>query len=315
MDKLKTIFQKLELSEDVLNELVKEVQTLVEISVKDQVEKEKEKIQEELNKQNEEWKNSEIGKLEEKFEEYKESIVKKFSDFVDHVITEEIEIPEQVREYARKGQIYEPIIEEFKTKIAVDQGLIDEEVKSILKEAKDKIIELENKNDELFGELLNLREESEKNAIKAHLLEKCEDLTLEQKEFMKRVLGDASSIEEIDEKFDIVLEQAGKDALGPSPLEGKDLSGKVSPGSKEDASKKKGEGFKTAKGTKKEKAKKATGSEGDEETVGEKKLSPEQQVKEGARGKGMVVEEDEDNEKELEPIQEEYKRLVFKRVD
>jgi hypothetical protein len=325
MKELRELFEKLELSKDVLDDLVKKVETTVETQVKAGVELAKEEITADMEKEKGEWREAEIQKLEEQFEEYKETIVSKFSDFVDQVITEEIEIPERVKEFARKGQIYEPIIEEFKTKIAIDQGLIDEEVKSILKEAKDKIIELEDKHNETYGANLELREELSKSKVKAYLLEKCDELTLDQKSFVKKVLGDADSVEEIDEKFDIVLEQADL----KSPMSGKHTEGTKGPGGDDDAAKKK-EKLRTHKDAKKVEGGDATaakenpgGSEGDDETMGsqgDRKLDPKKEVpfkgedEEGAEGKGLTEDTtEEDEKKEISPLMEEYRRLTFKK--
>lgn len=331
MEGIKKLFESLKLSDTDLDGLVSKVETVIDTQVKTRVETVKEEIKTETEKEKETWRDAEIQKLEEQFEEYKETIVSKFSDFVDHVITEEIAIPERVKEFARRGQIYEPIIEEFKTKIAIDQGLIDEEVKSILGEAKDKIIELEDRHNETYGENLELREELSKATVKAYLLEKCEDLTLDQKSFVKTVLGDADSVEEIDEKFDIVLEQ-GKEGL-TSPMSGKKTE-KTSPQG-DDSAAKKNEKLRTAKDAKDAEGKDATktskdnpgGSEGDDETMGgqgEKKLDPKKAV--GFKGEGEEVEgkgitedttenPEDDEGKKLSPLMEEYHRLVFKRGD
>lgn len=327
MEGIKKLFETLELSKDVLDGLVSKVETVIEAQVKTQVEAVKEEFKTETEKENETWKEGEIQKLEEQFEEYKETIVSKFSDFVDHVITEEIGIPERVKEFARKGQIYEPIIEEFKTKIAIDQGLIDEEVKSILGEAKDKIIELEDKHNETYGENLELREELSKATVKAYLLEKCDDLTLDQKSFVKTVLGDADTVEEIDEKFDIVLEQ-GKEGL-THPLSGKRTELKSPQG--DDSAVKKNEKQKDQKDTKDAEGKSPKskdnpgGSESDDETMGsdgKKKLDPKKAVPfkgedEEVEGKGITEDTtgdpDDEDGKKVTPLMEEYHRLVFDR--
>jgi hypothetical protein len=55
----------------------------------------------------------------------------------------EMTIPDKVLEYARKGELYADLIEQFKVRLGVDEGLLDEEVKSLLKEAKTEIQNLE----------------------------------------------------------------------------------------------------------------------------------------------------------------------------
>jgi len=46
-----------------------------------------------------------IEDYEKKFDEYKEDITSKFSNFVDGVFEEELQIPEKVLEYAKKGEL------------------------------------------------------------------------------------------------------------------------------------------------------------------------------------------------------------------
>ncbi|MFA5396962.1 MAG: hypothetical protein WC346_13215, partial [Methanogenium sp.] len=47
-----------------------------------------------------------VEEYEAKFEEYKKDITSKFSDFVDSVLDEELEIPEKVLEFAKIGETY-----------------------------------------------------------------------------------------------------------------------------------------------------------------------------------------------------------------
>jgi len=60
---------------------------------------------------------------EVKFDEYRDSLTSKFSNFVDSVLDEEMIIPENVIKFARQGELYHELIEQFKTRLAIDEGM------------------------------------------------------------------------------------------------------------------------------------------------------------------------------------------------
>ncbi|NIQ07682.1 MAG: hypothetical protein GWO20_18795, partial [Candidatus Korarchaeota archaeon] len=80
-----------------------------------------------------------VEEFEEKFEDYKEDVTSKFSNFVDGILEEEMVIPEKIVRYARLGELYEDLIDQFKVRLAIDEGLLDAEVKGMLGEAKEEI--------------------------------------------------------------------------------------------------------------------------------------------------------------------------------
>jgi len=141
---------------------------------------------------------------EAKFEEYKSDITSKFSNFVDTVLEEELVIPDKVKEFARKGELYSDIIEQFKTRISVDEGILNDEVKTLLGEARDEIIDLRDKADETTAENLELREDAKKFAANIYLREKCDGFTPDQTKKVLAMLGDVYNKDDIDTKFDII---------------------------------------------------------------------------------------------------------------
>lgn len=143
---------------------------------------------------------------EGKFEDYKKDMTSKFSNFVDSVIDEELLIPERVMEYARKGELYDELIEQFKIKLALDENVLDDEVKDLLKEAKDEIVELRDNVNELTSNNLTLTEDAKSMASNLYLIQKCEGLKESDKKKVIGILGDITVKEEIDTKYDIVLE-------------------------------------------------------------------------------------------------------------
>lgn len=183
------------LDESQKNEISEKLQGIVEVKaeemMKDKLSTEKDKLVEEY---------------EKKFEEYKEDITNKFSNFLDSVLDEELNIPEKVIEYARKGELYEDLIEQFKTRLAIDEGLLDNEVKELLREAKKEIINLRNEVNSLTESNLEVSEDAKKLAVSLYIHEKCDGLTESKKSKVMSLLEDITDKEKIDAKFDIILE-------------------------------------------------------------------------------------------------------------
>lgn len=145
-----------------------------------------------------------VSEMETKFDNYKEDITSKFSNFLDDILNEELVIPQNVLEFAKLGEEYKPLIESFKVKLAIDEGVLDNEVKSLLKEAKDEIIKLTEEKDKLTAVKLDYEVKNAKITNENYLLNKCEGLTVKQKSKVFAVLEGAGK-EEIDKKFDILL--------------------------------------------------------------------------------------------------------------
>jgi hypothetical protein len=147
-----------------------------------------------------------VEEYEDKFNSYKEEITEKFSNFVDDIVEKEMVIPENVIKYAHLGELYEGLIEQFKVRLAIDEGMIDGETKSMLKEAKDEIEALRSKLDEAKGKELNLESDTSKMAAHIYLRQKCDGLVEAQKKYVLDILGDETIKESIDKKFDTVIE-------------------------------------------------------------------------------------------------------------
>ena len=150
------------------------------------------------------------SKLEEEkvklIEAYKEDITSKFSNFTDEILEQELQIPEKVLEFARKGELYSDLIEQFKVRLGVDEGLLDEEVKALLKEAKDEIVKLRDELNESISEKLQTKQDATELAAEVYLHRKAQGLTEGQKEHVMEMLDGVTDREEIDRKFDIIVE-------------------------------------------------------------------------------------------------------------
>jgi len=147
-----------------------------------------------------------VEKMEDRFEEYKKEITSKFSNFVDSVLEEELVIPEKVLEYARKGELYNELIEQFKIRLAIDEGLLDNEVKDLLREAKKEILSLREKMNNLMDEKLELELEAQKLDAEMHLRKKTDGLTEAKKLKVFDLLEGVTDKEEIDKKLPLIVE-------------------------------------------------------------------------------------------------------------
>ena len=197
MDKLLEMLGVEKLDESAQTKIKEKLQTIIEVKAKelsqDKLKEEKENL---------------IETYEKKFEEYKEEITSKFSNFLDSVLDEEMVIPEKIQKYAKQGELYEDLINQFKIRLSVDQGLLDEEVKGLLKEAKDEIIKLREDIDKKIARELELMEDAQELAAELYIKEKCEGLTESQKEKVYSILEGIKNKEEIDKKFDIIVESS-----------------------------------------------------------------------------------------------------------
>lgn len=200
---LDKIFEMLgidKLDESKQSEVKEKLQSIIEVKVEEAT---KEKLAEEQEKL--------VEDFEKKFEEYKEDITSKFSNFVDSVLDEELNIPEKVMEYARKGELYEDVIEQLKVRLAIDEGLLDDEVKGLLKEAREEIKSLRDDVNTLTESKFELEDDAKKMAAALYLNEKCEGLPEARKKRVISLLEDITDKEKIDEKFEIVLETVKMD--------------------------------------------------------------------------------------------------------
>jgi hypothetical protein len=147
-----------------------------------------------------------VESMEGRFEEYKKEITSKFSNFVDSVLEEELVIPEKVLEYARKGELYNELIEQFKVRLAIDEGLLDEEVKDLLREAKKEIIGLREQVDGLMEAKLEQELRAQQLDAEMHLRQKADGLTEAKKLKVFELLEGVTDKDEIDKKYNLIVE-------------------------------------------------------------------------------------------------------------
>jgi len=156
-----------------------------------------------------------VEEYETKFDEYKKDITSKFSNFVDSVLDEELQIPERVMEFAKKGELYNDLIEDFKKRLAIDEGVLSDDVKSLLKEAKDEILKLKDQTNELTSKNMELESDAKEMASQLYIQRKCEGLSEAKRIKVVGLLGDLRSKAEIDKKFDFVVDHVIKEDETP----------------------------------------------------------------------------------------------------
>jgi hypothetical protein len=210
MDKLLEMLGANKLDESTQTQIREKLETLVEV-----------KAQEKVNAILKEEKDKLVESYETKFEEYKEEITGKFSNFVDSVLDEELTIPDKIVEYAKKGELYSDLIEQFKLRLGVDEGLLDEEVKGLLREAKEEIIRLRDDLNSQISENLEVRKDAQELASEIYLRRKCDGLTEDQKKYVLEMLDGVVDKTEIDRKFDVILE-AYKEKVDEKKVDEKD---------------------------------------------------------------------------------------------
>jgi hypothetical protein len=219
-----------------------------------------------------------VETYEKKFEDYKEDITAKFSNFVDTVLESELQIPDKVLTFAKKGELYDDLIEQFKVRLGVDQGLIDEEVKGLLKEAKEEILKLREETNKQIAENLEVKKDAQEMAAQLYLHEKCKGLTDAQKNHVFTILEGIYDKAEIDKKFDILKESEYFPAVEVGNEKGKEAI---------------------------EKSKKKSDPKDNEDQVMEEEEKDKKE--EDGKGKAEVEEEEEDEEKKKEEKVEESK--------
>lgn len=196
MDKeLLKLFNADSLNEDQQKAITEKINDIIDLKVN-------EKIEEKLKEKSDEL----LEHYEQKFEEYKTDLVGKFSNFVDTVIEEELQIPEYIVEFARKGELYSDLIEQFKIRIGIDEGVLDDEARNLLAEARDEIVKLQKELNETLEESMQREKDAQDFAAELYKHTLSEGLTVDQKTKVMALLEGVTSKKDIDRKFKLISE-------------------------------------------------------------------------------------------------------------
>lgn len=187
--------------------LISEIEATIKESVDSKVNEKAQVIAEEISQTLvEKYKEELSEKYESKFDEYKDMITEKFSDFLDQVLDEELSIPDELKEYARKGKLYSDLIDQFKVRLGIDENVLAEETKDLIREARDEIVSLRDKLNELEKTNIDLKSDSKKLSAHLYAREKCDGLTESQKVRALKLLEGCTTQEDIDTKFNVINE-------------------------------------------------------------------------------------------------------------
>lgn len=88
------------------------------------------------------WMLERIEGIEKDHEQFKDKLSDATAKTINEIIEEDLTIPDKVMKFASKGELYDDLIKQFKIRMSVEEGMIDEPVKKLLKEAKEEIIKL-----------------------------------------------------------------------------------------------------------------------------------------------------------------------------
>ena len=149
LDRVYEILQLDKLEESQQEDVKSKINEVLEMKAKEMAKEISENVVEEVKEELQE-------DYEKKFEDYKNDITSKFSDFVDEVLEQELHIPEKVYEYAKKGELYHDVMEQLKVRMAIDENVLDDEVKGILKEAREELVSLKKQVNEEKKKLMEV---------------------------------------------------------------------------------------------------------------------------------------------------------------
>jgi len=164
------------------------------------------KVNEQVNEALETEKERLVEEYEEKYEEYKQDITSKFSNFVDEVLEEEMVIPEQILEFARYGELYKELIEQIKIRVGIDEGVLDDEIRGLLKEAKEEILKLQDELNNEIERRLELETDAYDLALESYRQIKCGSVPSAQRNKVLVLLEGTKTRDEVDRKYDFIME-------------------------------------------------------------------------------------------------------------
>ena len=306
MDDILKLLKTDMLTEAEANVLKEKLELLVADKVNEKVEEKIVVLKEELE-----------AEYEEKLSKHIDEVTANFSDFMDKVIDEELEIPTSVIEFAKKGELYSDLIEDFKVRLSIDEGYLTDEIKETMVEAKNEIENLKDQLNNSIDEAIELREDNKKLTAIAYINEKCDGLTVVQKSKVVSLLDGLFEKSEIDRKFDLIVETFGITEAKSCKNEEDD---------EEDQGQQK-------QGQQKQKQKQKQGQDDEEEDLDEegqqkqgqqKQKQVSQQDDEDVQGKGQKevekeIEDEEDKEKQqknegFNSVLAAYKKILTEKV-
>lgn len=219
MKTIQEILAKVKVNEDgSLDEsIVQELQQLVNEIVDTKVDiVAAQKVKDALDPTIEEAKQQLANDYMNKFEDYKLDTATKFSNFCDEVFNTELNIPDEIKEWAHKGQRYADLIEQIRARVIVDEGGVNAEVAATLQEARDEITKLRDELNKQISENVSMKDEYTKTLEEAkakieelgshvYISEKCEGLSALNRTKVMNLLKGETDVAKIDERYEFII--------------------------------------------------------------------------------------------------------------
>jgi len=158
------------------------------------------------------WMIERIEGIEKDHEQFKDKLSDTTARTINEIIEEDLTIPDKVMEFASKGELYDDLIKQFKIRMSVEEGMIDEPVKKLLKESKQEIVRLRDNIRKVKASTSAVKEDLATMSKQLYIQKRLDEMQTGNtaKQRVKKILleGDISHMSEsdIDNKIDLLIE-------------------------------------------------------------------------------------------------------------
>ena len=159
------------------------------------------------------WMMERIEGIEKDHEHFKDKLSDTTAKIINEILEKDLTIPEKVMEYASKGKLYEDIIQQFKIRMAIEEDLVNDEARELLREAKETIINLRSNIAKAKASTNCVREDLEIMSKQLYIHKKLDKVRTDiAKQRVKRLLLESETIDsmteyEIDRKIAEIIKE------------------------------------------------------------------------------------------------------------
>ncbi len=143
-------------------------------------------------------------KVKKLVKEHQDFLVEKLSSFMERKAKELVD--EKTAKALAEAEIYGPLVKGVKELFESKGMKLGSKAHGVLKEAKGEILKLEKDVNSITSKYEKMKSLTKKLMVQEYLEEKCKGLTREQTDKVVKVLGEAKSTKEIDNRFKSVRE-------------------------------------------------------------------------------------------------------------
>lgn len=146
------------------------------------------------------WMMERINEIENDVEAYKDKLSDATAKTINDIIEEDLEFPEKVLKYAATGEFYQDLIDQFKIRMAIDDGLVNEEARELLREAKQTILNLRSNIAKAKASTKCVREDLKIMSKQLYIHKKLDEVKTDTaKKRVKRLLLESETIDSMTE--------------------------------------------------------------------------------------------------------------------